>query len=476
MSEIKNPFNNLIQAGMTRDAFIARYKEIAEEMRNEPASSVFFGQYSDDAVSRMFDVIQLTSDDGDNCDNATISENDIKRLSAFDGDEESISEEDMMKRFEEILSQNQVVTGSADCDVPSITPAQSMDILFDLKNIKTQIASTKKQQLQAELEDLISEKVKDNPKYKAKKQELDNARQELESKKRQLASVKRDMQITKADIERKQAKANGIEDENEKSDISSNISDLQNTYNTYSSTASRLSSDISRLTATVKNLKSDLDEIIEEFEAENKQAIKQKQAEIDEIDRVLSSDLNEIDTRIEIAQNQILEQARQAGADSARYANMGNDGHIGKTAAQALSNAAGEIGVREATGHNDGAQIAKYRNGLDNNAAWCASFVSWCYKGNDVFGYQASVSGIQMAAQRQGLYSEIGTYTPKPGDVMIQKSNGASHTGIVESVDPDGTIHTIEGNASNSVRRVTYKPGSNGYGKISGWVRMSDRG
>lgn len=31
----------------------------------------------------------------------------------------------------------------------------------------------------------------------------------------------------------------------------------------------------------------------------------------------------------------------------------------------------------------------------------------------------------------------------------------------------DGTIHTIEGNASNSVRRVTYKPGSKGYNKIS---------
>ena len=78
-----------------------------------------------------------------------------------------------------------------------------------------------------------------------------------------------------------------------------------------------------------------------------------------------------------------------------------------------------------------------------------------------------------MSAQRQGLYSEVGTYTPKPGDVMIQK-NGCSHTGIVESVDPDGTIHTIEGNYSNAVKRVTYRPGSEGYNKISGFVRMSD--
>lgn len=476
MSEIKTPFNNLIQAGMTRDAFIARYKELSEEMRNEPAQSVFFGQLSEDAVSRMFDVIQLTHDDGDNCDNATISENDIKRLASFDNDESSISEEDLMKRFEEILNQNQIVSGPADSDSPSITPAQGLDILFDLKNVKTQIATTKKQQLEQELEELISEKVKDNPKYKAKKKALDDAQHELEAKKRELASKKRDMQIAKADMERKRAKAENIKDDTEKESLGNSLTDLQNTIDGYNSDISKLSADIIRLNSTVKNLKAELNEIIEELESENKQAIKQKQAEIEELDNVLANDLREIDNRIEVTQNQLLEQARQAGADSARYTNMGNDGHIGKTAAQALSNAAGEIGVREATGHNDGAQIAKYRNGLDNNAAWCASFVSWCYKGNEVFGYQASVSGIQMAAQRQGLYSEIGSYTPKPGDVMIQKSNGASHTGIVESVDPDGTIHTIEGNASNSVRRVTYKPGSKGYNKISGWVRMSDRG
>ena len=55
---------------------------------------------------------------------------------------------------------------------------------------------------------------------------------------------------------------------------------------------------------------------------------------------------------------------------------------------------------------------------------------------------------------------------------MIQKENGASHTGIVTKVDPDGTIHTIEGNTSNMVAERTYKPGSSGYNKISGFVLM----
>ena len=33
------------------------------------------------------------------------------------------------------------------------------------------------------------------------------------------------------------------------------------------------------------------------------------------------------------------------------------------------------------------------------------------------------------------------------------------HIGVVESVDPDGTIHTIEGNSSDQVSERTYAPG-----------------
>lgn len=43
--------------------------------------------------------------------------------------------------------------------------------------------------------------------------------------------------------------------------------------------------------------------------------------------------------------------------------------------------AAAEIGVREATGNNDGKRVEEYLRytGLDKGHAWCAAFISWCY-------------------------------------------------------------------------------------------------
>jgi CHAP domain len=55
---------------------------------------------------------------------------------------------------------------------------------------------------------------------------------------------------------------------------------------------------------------------------------------------------------------------------------------------------------------------------------------------------------------------------PSPGDLIVW---GGRHIGIVESVDPDGSIHTIEGNSSNAVSRRTY--GADG-GGATGYVRL----
>jgi len=38
---------------------------------------------------------------------------------------------------------------------------------------------------------------------------------------------------------------------------------------------------------------------------------------------------------------------------------------------------------------------------------------------------------------------------PQPGDVFLWRSNGSGHTGIVERIDEDGTIHTIEAYGTN---------------------------
>ena len=133
------------------------------------------------------------------------------------------------------------------------------------------------------------------------------------------------------------------------------------------------------------------------------------------------------------------------------------------------------LGVHEDAGDNRGT-MEKY--GGNPGDPWCASFVSWLYgagqpDSSSPITYTASVSGLRDQAKEAGYYSEVGTYTPVPGDIMIQKSNGASHTGIVVGVD-DKYIYTIEGNSGDAVRERKYEIGSSSYQSISGWVRMNE--
>jgi len=142
---------------------------------------------------------------------------------------------------------------------------------------------------------------------------------------------------------------------------------------------------------------------------------------------------------------------------------------------KAIELAYSQLGVYEDKGDNRGT-MEKY--GGRAGDPWCASFVSWLYgkgqEGSDSpITYTAAVSGLRDQAQKAGYYSKVGTYTPVPGDIMIQKSNGASHTGIVVGVD-DKYIYTIEGNSGDAVRERKYEIGSSAYSKISGWIRMNE--
>ena len=57
----------------------------------------------------------------------------------------------------------------------------------------------------------------------------------------------------------------------------------------------------------------------------------------------------------------------------------------------------------------------------------------------------------------------------KPGDVVIFK-NGISHTGIVESVNSDGSFTTIEGNTSDKVATRHYAANDS---RVSGFVQLA---
>jgi hypothetical protein len=132
-----------------------------------------------------------------------------------------------------------------------------------------------------------------------------------------------------------------------------------------------------------------------------------------------------------------------------------------------------EVGVSEQPpGSNDGPRIAQYRQATAAAGVgpWCAYFASWAARqagtplGDQGQGFGA-VSDVWAWAERSGKSIPAGS-RPAAGDLIVW---GSRHIGIVESVDPDGTIHTIEGNSSDSVSRRTYGPDGGG---ATGYVRL----
>jgi CHAP domain len=151
-------------------------------------------------------------------------------------------------------------------------------------------------------------------------------------------------------------------------------------------------------------------------------------------------------------------------------------GAAGVTAGQrALALAQGEVGQTEQPpGSNDSPRIADYRASTAGAGIgpWCAYFVSWAAQGAGTpigeagqgFGSCAAVADW---AQRTGRWNPAASGTPpQAGDLIVW---GGTHIGIVESVDPDGKIHTIEGNSSNAVTRRTHDASGDG---ATGYVRI----
>lgn len=140
---------------------------------------------------------------------------------------------------------------------------------------------------------------------------------------------------------------------------------------------------------------------------------------------------------------------------------------------RALSFAQQEVGVSEQPpGSNDAPRIAEYRASTSGAGIgpWCGYFVSWAAKaagaplGEAGQGFGA-VSSAWDWAKRTGRAVPAGQ-TPQAGDLIVW--NG-THIGIVESVDPDGKVHTIEGNSSNAVTRRTHDKSGDG---ATGYIRF----
>jgi hypothetical protein len=138
------------------------------------------------------------------------------------------------------------------------------------------------------------------------------------------------------------------------------------------------------------------------------------------------------------------------------------------SAGQAILNAIRpEVGVAEQPpGSNDSPRIAQYRQATAGSGvgAWCAYFTSWAARqagvplGDHGQGF-GRVDDVYAWAQRAGKAIPNGSgVKPQPGDLIVWDE----HIGVVDSVDADGSIHTIEGNSSDKVSQRTYGPDGGG--------------
>ena len=112
---------------------------------------------------------------------------------------------------------------------------------------------------------------------------------------------------------------------------------------------------------------------------------------------------------------------------------------------------------------------------MDANAPWCDAFVDFVIlKTCEHFGKGAETARMVLGGDFDdytynsvALYKKAGRWsnTPHRGDQIF--FGGSGHTGMVTSVE-SGTVHTIEGNKGDEVRRCSYStstPSIIGYGR-----------
>ena len=109
---------------------------------------------------------------------------------------------------------------------------------------------------------------------------------------------------------------------------------------------------------------------------------------------------------------------------------------------------------------------AGYYNGNKNGYAWCDVFVDWCFyqlcgkdskKAQDIICQTGPLgAGCTFSAQYYKNAKRYYTTNPKVGDQVF--FGDFEHTGIVETVNGN-SFTTIEGNASNQVKRCTHRVG-----------------
>lgn len=142
-------------------------------------------------------------------------------------------------------------------------------------------------------------------------------------------------------------------------------------------------------------------------------------------------------------------------------------GYLEKASSAQLNDKTANAGNANFTkyAHDIDVNYPNFYNGKKNGFAWCDCFVDWCFI--TAYGYE---NALRLLCQPEGSCGagctfslgyfrnkgQFHTSNPHPGDqVFFGNSTESTHTGIVEKVE-NGTVYTIEGNASDCVARRSY--------------------
>lgn len=118
-----------------------------------------------------------------------------------------------------------------------------------------------------------------------------------------------------------------------------------------------------------------------------------------------------------------------------------------------------QLGVKEATGRNDGVPAQRFMRG--DQLPWCAGFVLWVYEEAGIplpgnFWKNRAVNTLFKTMRQSGMEVRV----PAIGGLVFfsRDHNQAGPTGHVEIVIgvEKGAIRTIGGNVANAVRRGFY--------------------
>lgn len=117
--------------------------------------------------------------------------------------------------------------------------------------------------------------------------------------------------------------------------------------------------------------------------------------------------------------------------------------------------AAGQLGVSEATGNNDGPHIEEYLayTGLGKGYAWCAAFVSWCYGQAGLSAPRSPWSPALFPMARRYTAGQISRGLVRPADlfgIYNSRLRRIDHVGLVRNRQGPWLL-TIEGNVDDRV-------------------------